>query len=230
MILHSLLLPVIIFIVFNVTLCVTIVLECALMPRSHLYGKRFCRSHERQFFTPKGAGHRPHNSHIDPITAMRYPRPLHFVKTVLCVSYHYVTFVFKSWNIILVSHHIPRTDICRILHSVRRELCNMIEGDRAASRPLCQSPVNDIVIPLINMLKTVNHCSPASWEKHSIPWETFWVVAGPGKIPPGKRGSNIMQDGVLLEGVTMAFAKLGFCVYLQYRKSTSIRHFEQCDQ
>ena len=79
----------------------------------------------------------------------------------------YVMVVFKSWNIILVSHHIPRTEICWILPSVRRELCNMIEGDRAASRPLCQSPVN--VIPLINVLKTVNHCSPACWENHSIP-------------------------------------------------------------
>ena len=57
------------------------------------------------------------------------------------------------------------------LPSVRRE-CNMIEGDRALaeSRTLCQSPVNVIVIPLIiNMLKTVNHCNPASWENHSIP-------------------------------------------------------------
>ena len=86
---------------------------------------------------------------------------------------HYITDVFKSWNIILVSHHIHRTEICRILPSVRRELRNMIEGDRAASRPLCQSPVNVIVIPLISMLKTVNHCSPASWENHSLPWYTF---------------------------------------------------------
>ena len=70
---------------------------------------------------------------------------------------HNVTVVFKSWNIILVSHHIHRTEICRILPSVRRELRNMTEGDRAASRPLCQSPVNVIVIPLINMLKTVSH-------------------------------------------------------------------------
>ena len=59
--------------------------------------------------------------------------------------------------------------MCRILPSVRRELRNMIEGDRAVSRPLCQSPVNVIVIPLINMLKPVNHCRPASWENHSIP-------------------------------------------------------------
>ena len=84
----------------------------------------------------------------------------------------YITVVFKSWNIILVSHHIHRTEICQILPSVRRELRNMI-GDRAASRPLCQSPVNVIVIPKINMLKTVNHCSPASWENHSIPWKDF---------------------------------------------------------
>ena len=35
---------------------------------------------------------------------------------------HYVTVVFKSWNIILVSPHIPRTAICWILPSVRREL------------------------------------------------------------------------------------------------------------
>ena len=40
---------------------------------------------------------------------------------------HYIAFI-KSWNIILVSHHIPRTEICRILPSVRRELCNLIEG------------------------------------------------------------------------------------------------------
>ena len=59
--------------------------------------------------------------------------------------------------------------ICRSLPSVRRELRNMIR-DRAASHPLCQSPANVIVTPLINMLKTVNHCSPASWENHSIPW------------------------------------------------------------
>ena len=56
------------------------------------------------------------------------------------------------------------------LPSVRRELRNMIEGHRAASRQLCHSPVIVTVIPLINMLKTVNHYnSPASWENHSIP-------------------------------------------------------------
>ena len=53
--------------------------------------------------------------------------------------------------------------------SYRRELRNMIEGDRVASRPLCQSPVNVIVTPVINILKTVDHCSPASWENHSVP-------------------------------------------------------------
>ena len=52
--------------------------------------------------------------------------------------------------------------------TLSQKLHNMI-GDRAASRPLCQSPVNVIVIPLINMLKNVNYCSPASWENHSIP-------------------------------------------------------------
>ena len=60
-------------------------------------------------------------------------------------------------------------EICRILPSVRRELRNMIEGDRAASRPLCQSPVHVIV----------------SWENHSIPR----VVAGPGKIPQTESGT-----------------------------------------
>ena len=44
-------------------------------------------------------------------------------------------------------------------YSQSEELHNMIEGDKAASRPLFQSPVNVSVIPLINMLKTVNHCS-----------------------------------------------------------------------
>ena len=42
---------------------------------------------------------------------------------------------FKSWIIVLVSPHIHRTEICQILSSVRRD---MIEGDRAASRPQCQ--------------------------------------------------------------------------------------------
>ena len=69
----------------------------------------------------------------------------------------------------MVRPHIRRTEICRILPSVRRELRNnMIERDRVASRPQCQSPVNVIVIPLINMLKTVNDCSPASWENQTI--------------------------------------------------------------
>ena len=62
-----------------------------------------------------------------------------YKSVLLVVTSHYVTVVFKSWNILLVSHNIPRTKICRILPSVRRELRNMIEGDRAASRPLCQS-------------------------------------------------------------------------------------------
>ena len=83
------------------------------------------------------------------------------------------------------------TEICR----------NMIEGDRAASRLLCQSPVNVIVIPLImliNMLKTVNDYNPANWENHALYRLFDTVVAGPGKIPPtesgnGKRGSNVMS-------------------------------------
>ena len=51
---------------------------------------------------------------------------------------HYVT--VKSWNIILVSHNIPRAEICWILPSVRRELRSMIEGDKEASRPLLLTP------------------------------------------------------------------------------------------
>ena len=109
----------------------------------------------------------------------------------ISIQYHYVTVVVKSWNIILVSPHIRRTEICRILPSFRRELRNII-GDRAASRPLCQSPVNIIVIPLVDTLKTVNDCSPASWENQTIQYPDR---SGPGKIPPtesgnGKRGSN----------------------------------------
>ena len=64
------------------------------------------------------------------------------------------------------------------LPSVRRELRNMIEGDRAASRPLYPSPGNVIVTPLINMLKTVNHCSPASWENQGQNME--WSFHLPG--------------------------------------------------
>ena len=77
---------------------------------------------------------------------------------------HYVPVVFKSCNIILVSHHIPRTEICRILPSVRTELRNMIEGGRAASARYVSH-----LLMLFNMLKTVNNCTPASWENHSIP-------------------------------------------------------------
>ena len=80
-----------------------------------------------------------------------------------------------------MSHHIPRAEVCQSLPSVRRELRNMIEEDRVASRPLSQSPVNVIVIPLIKMLKTVNHCSPANWKTIQYPDRFF--VAGPGKIP-----------------------------------------------
>ena len=40
----------------------------------------------------------------------------------------------RNGNRILVSPHIHRTEICQILPSVRRELRNVIEGDRAASR------------------------------------------------------------------------------------------------
>ena len=36
--------------------------------------------------------------------------------------------------------------------SQKSQKSRMVEGDRAASRPLCQSPVNVMVIPLINML------------------------------------------------------------------------------
>ena len=49
----------------------------------------------------------------------------------------------------------------------------MIEGDRAASRPLCQSPVNVIVIPLINMLETVIHCSPPAGKTIQYPDRLF---------------------------------------------------------
>ena len=48
---------------------------------------------------------------------------------------HYVTVVFNSRNIILVSPHIHRTEICWILPSVRRRLRNMIEG---AGRPVAR--------------------------------------------------------------------------------------------
>ena len=76
----------------------------------------------------------------------------------------------------------------------------MIGGNRAASHLLCQSPVNVFFIPLINMLKTFNHCTVRQLGK---PFNTLIYivdileVAGPGKIPPtesgnGKRGSNVM--------------------------------------
>ena len=38
------------------------------------------------------------------------------------------TAAFKTWNIILVSHNIPRTEICWIFPLVRRELRNIKEG------------------------------------------------------------------------------------------------------
>ena len=43
----------------------------------------------------------------------------------------------------------------------------MIEGDSAASHPPDQSPVNVIVIPLINMLKTVDDCS-SDWVGETV--------------------------------------------------------------
>ena len=50
----------------------------------------------------------------------------------------------------------------------KRVMYNMIEGDRApvARYASHQTYVNVIGIPLINMLKTVNDCNPASWENH----------------------------------------------------------------
>ena len=50
-----------------------------------------------------------------------------------CTAIKYIT-VSVSWHIILVSHNNPRTELCRILPSVRKKLRNMM-GDRAASRP-----------------------------------------------------------------------------------------------
>ena len=47
----------------------------------------------------------------------------------------------------LVSPHIQRTELCWILPSFRRELSNMIEGNRAASHPLNQSPVMLLLSP-----------------------------------------------------------------------------------
>ena len=73
-----------------------------------------------------------------------------------------------------------------------------IEGDRAASHPLCKSPVNFIVVPLINMLKTINHCSPASWGKPSNTPIDFlssgWTRTNSSESESGngKRGSNVM--------------------------------------
>ena len=50
------------------------------------------------------------------------------------------------------THHCTAQPI-HIIHNHKNQ------EDRAASGPLCQSPVIVIIIPLINMLDTVNHCS-----------------------------------------------------------------------
>ena len=44
----------------------------------------------------------------------KYSLSVHVHWLMYCIRHHYVTVVFKSWNIILVSHHIPRTEICQI--------------------------------------------------------------------------------------------------------------------
>ena len=112
--------------------------------------------------SPTWQFHPQHLFHVN-----TYPNPsfVH-VQTHLSLSSHYVTVVFKSWNIIWVTWVITfpwQKCVEFYLQSEERALRNMIEGDRAASRPL-------LLLPLINMLKTVNHCSPARWENHSIPW------------------------------------------------------------
>ena len=75
----------------------------------------------------------------------------------------------------------------------------MTEGDRAASRPLCQSPVNVIAIPLINMLKLSIIVAPPAGEK---PFNTLidflssgWTRKNSSATEQGngKRGSNVMN-------------------------------------
>ena len=84
-----------------------------------------------------------------------------------------------------------------MLPSVRREVRNMIEEDRAASGLLCQSPVNVIVIPLINKLKTVNHCSLPAGKTIQFPDRIFEKWLDQEKFlrlsrGNGKRVSNVM--------------------------------------
>ena len=64
------------------------------------------------------------------------------------------------------------------------------------SAPLWKPKAPPPVPPLLKIILAMP-LSPASWKNHSLPWSTFWVVAGPGEIPPtesgnGKRGSNVM--------------------------------------
>ena len=83
-------------------------------------------------------------------------------------------------------------------------------GDRAASHLLCQSHVNVIVIPLINMLKTVNHCSPASWEK---PFNTLIDFLSSGCMDQEK--FLRLSRETVNEGLTYCYLGIGYHWQLQ---------------
>ena len=74
-------------------------------------------------------------------------------------------------------------------------------GDRAASRPLCQSPVNVIVIPLITCSTLLMSVAPPAGKISQYPFNTLHILSSgcmdQEKIPPtesgnGKQGSNVM--------------------------------------
>ena len=97
-----------------------------------------------------------------------------------------------------MSPHIHRTEtVLNFTLGQKRVIRNMIEGDRVASRPQCQSPVNVIVIPLINMLKTVIHCSRQLGKPFNYLVD-FLSSSWTRKIPPTESGNGKRESNVLL--------------------------------
>ena len=77
------------------------------------------------------------------------------------VQKHYVTVVFKSWDI-----HFGESS-----HSQDgNNMSNFTLSQRGVTSRYTSHLLMLLLSPLINMLKTVNDCSPASWENHSILW------------------------------------------------------------
>ena len=114
-----------------------------------------------------------------------------------------------------MSHHIPRSEICRIFHSVRRESRNMIKG-------------------YASQLLLLPFTAAASWESIQYPGR----LVGPGKIHPtesgnGKRWSNVMNANIsVLIPITLSMQMPGpifrYRFQYQYQYQYQKQHQYQC--